>query len=85
MNDLANVNFIGLHYDVLLLLNEILVQFKKDNSEDPKTECLLPDNLNQLIEEGKMDMEFFEIQNKIIGLTNPEDEFIVKNLLNKLL
>jgi NDP-sugar pyrophosphorylase family protein len=85
MNNLANVNFIGLQYDVLLLLNEILLQFKKDNSEDAKTECLLPDNLNQLIEEGKMDMKFFEIQNKIIGLTNPEDELIVKNLLNKLL
>jgi len=81
MYELANVNFIGLNYEVLLLLNEILVQFKFDNSEDPKIECLLTDNLNQLIEEGKMDMKFFEIKNNIIGLTNPEDELIVKILL----
>ena len=81
MYELANVNFIGLHYEVLLLLNEILLKFKKDNKDDPKIECLLTDNLNQLIKEGKMDMNYFEIKNNIIGLTNPEDEFIVKNLL----
>jgi len=83
MNQLANVNFIGLQYNVLLLLNDILTKFKSENMDDPKIECLLPDNLNQLIEENKINMIFFEIQNKIIGLTNPEDELIVKNILSK--
>ena len=84
MNQLANVNFIGLQYNVLLLLNEILTKFKSENMDDPKIECLLPDNLNQLIEENKINMEFFEIQNKIIGLTNPEDELIVKKILSNI-
>lgn len=83
MHLLANVNFIGLQYDVLLLLNQILDKFKNDNKNDPKTECLLPDNLNELIENKCIQMEFFEIKNNIIGLTNPEDEYIVKNLLAK--
>jgi len=78
MNCLANVNFIGLQYDVLLMLNEILLKFKEDNTDDAKIECLLPDNLNELIKDNKMNMNFFQIINDIIGLTNPEDEKIVK-------
>lgn len=81
MNELANVNFIGLQYDVLILLNDILRNFKTDNQDDPKIECLLPDNLNELINKNKLSMNFFEIKNDIIGLTNPEDEDIVRNLL----
>lgn len=81
MNELANVNFIGLQYDVLKLLNDILINFKKNNQDDPKIECLLPDNLNELINKNKLSMNFFEIKNDIIGLTNPEDEDIVRNLL----
>lgn len=81
MNELANVNFIGLQYDVLKLLNDILIKFKIDNQYDPKIECLLPDNLNELINKNKLLMSFFEIKNDIIGLTNPEDEDIVRNLL----
>ena len=81
---IKHVNFIGLNYNVLLLLNEILIKFKEDNKDNKKIECLLPDNLNQLIEENKMNMKYFQIQNKIIGLTNPEDELIVKNILKSI-
>jgi NDP-sugar pyrophosphorylase family protein len=81
MNNLANVNFIGLHYDTLLLLNDILIKFKTENKGNPKIECLLTDNINELIESNKITMDYFSIKNKIIGLTNPEDELIVKNIL----
>lgn len=84
MDFLANVNFIGLQYNVLIQLNEILQNFKKENENDPKIECLLPDNLNELIEKKYIEMDFFEIKNDIIGLTNPEDEIIVKKLLENL-
>jgi len=81
MNLLANVNFIGLQYNVLVQLHEILQKFKLTNEGDPKVECLLPDNLNELIEKKYIKMDFFEIENNIIGLTNPEDEVLVKKLL----
>ena len=83
MNLLANVNFIGLQYEVLILLKEILDEFKFVNKGDPKVECLLPDNLNELINSNYIKMKFFEIKNDVIGLTNPEDEEIVRNLLKK--
>jgi len=84
MNLLANVNFIGLQYNVLVQLHEILQNFKLTNEGNPKIECLLPDNLNELIEKKYIEMEFFEIENNIIGLTNPEDEILVKKLLANL-
>ena len=83
MSSLANVNFIGLQYEVLVMLNKILNEFKIVNKNDSKIECLLPDNLNDLIKNKLIKMNFFEIKNDVIGLTNPEDEEIVKNLLKK--
>ena len=65
------------------MLNDILIKFKNDNKDDAKIECLLPDNLNELIQNNLMSMEYFEIKEKILGLTNPEDEEIVRNLLSK--
>ena len=80
-NKLASVNFIGLQPNVLDLLRVILDKFKKDNPNDKKIECILPDNLNELIQTGLINMEFFEITDKILGITNPGDEDIVKQIL----
>ena len=81
-NELANVNFIGLQPFVLNKLKNILDKFKKLNENDPKIECLLPDNLNDLIEMDIIEMEFFEITSKILGITNPGDELILKKKLS---
>lgn len=80
-NMYANVNFIGLQPDVLYMLNEILTEFKEINKNDEKIECLLPDNISELINKNKMEMEYFIIKNKILGITNPGDEIILKNIL----
>ena len=80
-NELANVNFIGLQPFVLDKLKVILDKFKKLNENDPKVECLLPDNLNDLIEMEVINMEFFEITSEILGITNPGDDVILKEKL----
>lgn len=77
----ANINFIGLQPKILSYLNQILVKFKQDNPNDAKIECLLPNNLSSLIEENKLDLEYFEIEDSILGITNPGDELILKNKL----
>jgi len=82
-NELANVNFIGLQPSILNLLKAILEKFKLENKDDQKIECILPDNLDQLIKEKKLELQFFEITEKILGITNPEDEEILKNLLKE--
>jgi len=83
-NELSNVNFIGLQPSILYKLNNILNKFKKSNENDPKIECLLPDNLNELIQNKEMSMRFFEITNEILGITNPGDEYIIREKLSKL-
>jgi hypothetical protein len=80
-NELGNVNFMGLQKDVLKHLKVILDKFKTDNINDPKIECLLTDNLNDLLKSKKMKMTFFEITDTILGITNPGDENIVRKLL----
>jgi predicted nucleotidyltransferase len=81
MNELANVNFIGLDYKSLLMINNILLKFKEKHKNDPNIECLLPDVLNELILEKKINMDYFEITENIIGLTHPEDETVVRKIL----
>lgn len=81
MDELANVNFIGLQNDVLNHLQEILTNFKRKYENHNNIECFLTDNLSTLLDKNIISMEFFEITENIIGLTNPEDENIVKKLL----
>lgn len=83
LQELSNVNFIGLQVCVLDKLKVILDKFKKENVNDPKIECLLPDNLNELIENNEICMRFFEITTEIMGITNPGDEDIIKDKLSK--
>ena len=80
-NELANINFIGLQPCILKDLNDILNQFKERNKNDMKIECLLPDNLNELIKSGKLILKYFEVLNPIIGITNPGDEVIMRERL----
>ena len=82
MEQLANVNFIGLQYKVLKDLKFILDDFKKRYENDEKIECFLTDNLNILLENKKMHIDFFEIKEPIIGITNPEDAQKIKTLLS---
>ena len=83
-NNFSNVNFIGLQINILKELKIILDKFKKDNEGDKKIECLLPDNLNELIKEKKLNLEFFEIKDQVLGITNPGDELIVKKILSNI-
>lgn len=83
-DSLANINFIGLQPDVLELLFNILCKFKNEHQTDKKIECLLPNNLSQLIHEKLITMEYFLIENDILGITNPGDELILKQKLKEL-
>lgn len=81
LNEFGNVNFIGLQPKILCELRIILEKFKLINKNDKKIECLLPDNLNELIEKDILKMTYFEINNDIIGITNPGDEINVRKKL----
>ena len=62
LEQICNVNFIGLYPDVIKKLKKIVSEFKKINKNDPKIECFLPDCLNLLIQKGEMTMDAHYIQ-----------------------
>lgn len=78
---LGNVNFIGLLPKTVELLTNILNRFKAEHEDDPKIECLLPDNLNELIQTKQITMKAFQITNKIHGITHPGDDVILRQIL----
>lgn len=80
MQKLANVNFIGLSKSTLHYLSCNLFEFKLKHEDDPKIECLLPNNLNELILKKLIIMNYFEIPKNIIGITYPEDVEIIKSI-----
>ncbi|MFA6338677.1 MAG: sugar phosphate nucleotidyltransferase [Candidatus Paceibacterota bacterium] len=80
-DDLCSMNIFALHPETLDLLCEKLVDFKKAHNGDRKAECLLPVELAILINEGKIKMKIYPAQDRWFGVTNPEDEEIVRNLI----
>ena len=75
------MNIFALYPKTLTYLEEILVQFKEKHKEDRKIESLLPVELTNLIKNNKLIINVYSSPEKWIGVTNPEDELIVKNIL----
>jgi NDP-sugar pyrophosphorylase family protein len=83
-SDLCSMNLFGLHKETLNHLKEKLDTFKMKFEGDRKAECFLPVELSNLIKEGKIRMKLYEAKGKWFGVTNPEDEHIVKQQLKML-
>lgn len=86
LTKLASVNFIGLRPETLNYLQAILEDFKFEHQKDRKIECLLPSDLNYLIQNNLITMNYFQIENAIHGITYPGDEKhmkLVVSLYNK--
>ena len=82
----ANVNFIGLQTTTLKDIYEAVEHFKLDQLGNPNSttiECLLPDIVTFLIKEKDLKLEILKITNPIYGITNPEDEETLRNILSK--
>ncbi len=82
LNNLCSLNIFALHPRVLKLLKEKLKEFKKQNKGSRNSECLLPIEIPKLIKEKKIKMKIIPAKEKWIGITNPEDEIIVRKALS---
>jgi len=83
-DDLCSMNIFALHPKTLHLLNEKLISFKQKNKGDRKAECLLPKEVSDLIKEKEIKMKLYPAKDKWFGVTNPDDEIIVKKQLEEL-
>lgn len=74
-------NIFALQPETLEDLNKILEEFKQTNKDNRKIECLLPVELSNLIKQNKLTLKLYPTTEKWYGITNPEDEFKVKQQL----
>jgi len=84
-NTPVSLSIFALHPKTLQLLKEKLEQFKIQNSEDKQIECFLNTTLISLIKENKTKMKLYYTPEKWLGITNPEDESIIREQLKQLL
>lgn len=82
-NDLTSMNLFGLPKEIIPELEKNLLEFKKINNGDKKIECLLPVELSRLINKNKLTIKLFDTNDKWFGVTNPEDEEVVREELKK--
>jgi NDP-sugar pyrophosphorylase family protein len=82
-DDLCSMNIYALHPKTIEFLNNNLKIFKEQNKDDRKIEFLIPNELSNLIKENKIKMKLYPCNEKWIGITNPEDEEIVRNILSR--
>ncbi len=77
----CNMNIFALTQSTLNELFSVLSKFKEANKDDRKAECLLPVEINKLLTEKNLKLPVYTTNSKWFGLTNPEDEEIVREQL----
>lgn len=81
---LCSMNAWALQPEVLNQLNDMLQEFKLKNKGDRKIECLLPNEISKLIESNQIKMRIYPSNDKWFGVTNPEDEEIVRKQIQEI-
>ncbi len=82
--ELCSMNLFGLNHESLVELNNILENFKNTHIWDRKSECYLPTELSNLIKEWKLKMKIFPTPDTWLGVTNPQDEEIVRMQIEEI-
>lgn len=82
--ELCSMNLFGLDNKTLVQLDEILKNFKNTHIWDRKSECYLPTELANLIKEWKLKMKIFPTPDTWLGVTNPQDEEIVRKQIEEI-
>lgn len=80
----TNIGIFGLHHETLELIKKRLKEFKEKNKEDRKIEFYLNVEIAKLIKEEKIKMKLYFTSEEWIGITNPEDEFKVREKLKQI-
>lgn len=81
--DRCSMNIYALKKETIYLLNKRLEEFKRLNANDRTKECLIQHELSGLLKEGSLEMEIIDNEEEWVGVTNPEDEKIVREILSK--
>lgn len=78
---LCSMNIFALHPQTIKKIKDKLNIFKQKNQKERKLECLLPNEIFNLIKEKKIKMKIYPSNESWFGITNPEDELIIREKL----
>lgn len=81
--DLCSMNIFWLTNTVLELLDTVLSKFKIEHAGDRKAECYLPVEIAHIIQGEWVKMKLYPTPDQRFGVTNPEDEDIVRNQIQE--
>lgn len=79
----CSMNIFALHPAVLQKLKSRVDNFKSRNKGDRKIECILPEELSQLIKNNEIKMRLYPAAERWIGITNSDDEEIVRKYIKE--
>ena len=80
---LCSMNLFGLTEEALQKLKDRLQEFKQKNAANRNIECLLPQEIGNLIKKSQITMKILQTDEQWHGLTHPQDEEQVRNELIK--
>ena len=80
-NQYVSVNLLILQPSVINHMKDMMTVFIKKNKTNETIEALLPNFINQLLNENKIDIELLDSNSKWLGVTYQSDIPIVKSLL----
>jgi NDP-sugar pyrophosphorylase family protein len=81
---LCSMNLFALQPEALSHLSVLLEQFKEKNKEDRKKEALLPEDISNLIKQGKISVKLYSTTDICLGITSPGDEEILRSKLEEI-
>ena len=82
-DNISSQNIWALRKEDVNLLEDQLIKFKKNYANERKLECYLPTELSNLIKEKKIQIKMLIAPDKWMGITNPEDEPLLRAILKK--
>lgn len=81
----VSMNFWGFPPSVLSLFEEKFVDFVQKNHEDPKAECFIPVEVDNLMNEGKASVKVVPTSASWLGVTYKEDKPFVVEGINQMI
>lgn len=81
---LCNMNIFAFQPEVLEELYKVLMEFKKTHENDRTAEAIITAELGKLIKAGLLKMNVYSTPERWFGITNPEDEAVVREQLKNI-
>ena len=80
----VSLNLWGFHSIIMEPLERQRHQFFSENASSRKSECLLPESIHNLMNDGDLIIKTFSSEEEWTGLTNPEDFEVVQSKIRNL-